>query len=413
MADACAVGEYPYALVRLEVPGTFEPEDFPLPDEGGSRGEIALLPWGFQVGLENHLLLRWSHLKDQLGKPLAKLLRHPPEGSTLECAFGRAEEPASCQRYCGTIHADTWRITATHPPLTPAVLREALQLAAHAEHTQHKALHEAEAAAVMQAVERDDYLYNMGVTQKGLTISCAYDAGHLAKLFFRQRFRDSWDVAAVEAHVEKAYQERIHRAKEMRRAMVEAAKRRAAPHEETVCYEGKKTRFWRADFAQLTELDQTQREQFDKAMREKAYRHLGDMVAKKFRDIVIRCYGSADGLVYALLMGKRAFYMGHECISLFADGSRLTTTTNATVDSHPEIKVYYKLCPGMEPGPLEEKHRWGINRFRTHRHTEPVPLEMSLLGVAKAMDEAIAREEQRQEQEKQRQQVEQIAMEED
>ena len=401
LAEACAAEESPVVRLRLEVPGRFDSAAYPLPEEVGQRVEVEYLANGVQMGLENAMLLPWRHLKEGLGKPLAKLLRYPPAGAILECSFGHAQEPGACQRYRGQVRDEVWQIDQTYPPLTHDVLHDALELATIAEKKKkYTARDEAEAEAVMAMVPMDSYLHNMDVRRKELVISCQYDVGQLAKLFFRQRYQDHWQVQHVAEKAAKDYRERLQQEKDMRRNMAQAARNRAAPHDEEVLYEGKKSRFWRADFTQLTELDQTQREQFDTAMEQRGYRHLGDMVAKKYRDIILRCFGSADGLVYALIMGKRAFYMGYECISAFADGSRLTTTTNGSVDSHPEIKVYYKLCAGLEPGALEEKHRWGIARFRTHKGLRPMPLEMSLLGVARAMDEAIAREEARQEQEK-------------
>ena len=50
-------------------------------------------------------------------------------------------------------------------------------------------------------------------------------------------------------------------------------------------------------------------------------------------------------------------------------------------------------CPGLEPAALYEKHRWGIDRFRTCRHVEPLPLPATLPGAAQELDRAFARRE--------------------
>jgi hypothetical protein len=178
----------------------------------------------------------------------------------------------------------------------------------------------------------------------------------------------------------------------MRRSSVETARRRAAPHDDQILLRGQQSIYWRSDFTQLTELEQETRQKIDQAMSDLGFQHLGDLVAKKQRDIVLRAYASADGASYGILMAKRRMYLGYEFFSRFADGTTLTTTTNSGVDSCPQAGIYHKTCPGLEVPDLFEKHRWGLGRFRTHRSTEPVPLDGTLLGVARELDAAFARQ---------------------
>lgn len=63
------------------------------------------------------------------------------------------------------------------------------------------------------------------------------------------------------------------------------------------------------------------------------------------------------------------------------------------MDSQPERQVYYQTHPGLEPAALHDKHRQGIERFRTRKGTAPVPLDPTLLGVARELDRALARRE--------------------
>lgn len=234
----------------------------------------------------------------------------------------------------------------------------------------------------------------MRVERKGRTIWCEADVvGHLAKVFFRYRFAGYWDVAAYDREAAQEYEEQREQQRQMRRAAVEAARRRAAPHDEEVLLRSRRGRYWRSDFTALSELEQETREKFDAAMAGSGFRHAGDLVAQKQRDIVLRTYVSGDGQSYAILMGKRTMYLGYEFFSRFADGSTLTTTTNAMADSHPELGVYYKTHPGLESQALYEKHRQGIERFRARRGTEPVLLDPTLLGVARELDQAFARRE--------------------
>lgn len=177
----------------------------------------------------------------------------------------------------------------------------------------------------------------------------------------------------------------------MRRAGAEAARRRAAPREAVPLFVGSQSRYWRSDFELLTQLEQETRGQYQATLAGLGFRLVGDLVAKKQRDIVLRVHVSADETVYAVLMAKRTMYLGYEYVSRFADGSMLTTTTNAQADSHPEAGIFYKVCPGMPAAELYAKHVWGVGRFRPARGTEPVPLDGTLLGVAQELDAAFAR----------------------
>jgi hypothetical protein len=232
----------------------------------------------------------------------------------------------------------------------------------------------------------------MKVQRKGLTLFCKSDiTGQLSKLLFHCRFRNFWDIAPVERELEEQYRKSMEQERRMRRAAAQAARRRAAPHDLEVLLEGECSRYWRSDFTQLTELEQETRSKFDETLNTLEFRHVGDLVAKKQRDIVLRVYIAADELSYGILMGKRTMYLGYEFVSKLADVSTLTTTTNGTFSSHPDVGIYYKTCPGLAPAALYEKHLWGIHRFRSHKGTQPLPLDPTLLGVARAVDAAFAR----------------------
>src|SRR5262249_20358648 len=135
------------------------------------------------------------------------------------------------------------------------------------------------------------------------------------------------------------------------------------------------------------------REEIDAKLAGLGFQHVGDLVAKKQRDIVVRTYVSGDRLSYGVLLAKRTMYLGLEFFSRFQDGSMLTTTTNGAVESRPELKAYFKVPASREPAELYDAHRRGIERFRTRKGVEPVPLDSTLPGVAREYDRALARRE--------------------
>lgn len=247
-----------------------------------------------------------------------------------------------------TSDGDRW-----YPPLTREALAGGMDLARYAakDHQRHKLRDEAEAKAVVELASRDPHLWNSKVHRKGQTVWSESDmVGHLLKVFFRHRFAAYWDVAAHDREAARQYREHRDMQRQMRRAGAEAARRRAAPHDDEVLLQGKCGPHWRSDFARLKELEQETREKTDTALAGLGFPHAGDLVAKKQRDIVLRTYASRDGMSYGILMAKRTMSLGYEFFSRFADGSRLTTTTNGTVNSQPELKVDYRTHPGREPG---------------------------------------------------------------
>ena len=361
---------------------------------GNGIGTVELTAEGFRVGMDNHLWFSQDDLTNQLGEELAHLLYHLPDGSAIDLAFALADKPALTQRYRGPVAGGQWQISETYPTLTHEALAGGIDLARYAftDPEKHRLRDPVEAEAVVELAKRDPNLWDLKVQRKGRTVWCKSDiVGHLAKVIFRHRFAAQWDVAAHDREAARLYQERLDMQRQMRRAGAEAARRRAAPHDHDVLLQGKLGPYWRSDFARLEELEQETRERTDAALDGLGFRHVGDLVAKTQRDIVLRTYASSDGLSYGILMAKRTMYLGFEFFSRFADGSHLTTTTNGAFESRPELKVYARTHPGLEPAVLYDKHRWGIERFRTRKGTEPVLLDPTLLGVAREYDRALAR----------------------
>jgi hypothetical protein len=242
--------------------------------------------------------------------------------------------------------------------------------------------------------KRDPNLWDTKIERKGRSIFCKWDiVGHIPKVIFRRRYAGHWDVAAHDRAAAEQYKQYAEMERNMRRAGAEAARKRAAPHDDDVLLRGKLGIYWRSDFARLDELEQETRQKIDSTLAERGFQHVGDFVAKAKRDILMRGYISDDKRTYAILKAKRSMYLGVEFYSRFADGSRLTTAPGSTTNSRPELQYYIKECPGLDTAALYEKHRWSIDRFGTHKGTSPVPLASSLAGVAWECDQALARRE--------------------
>ncbi len=391
--DALSIHSTAGVVLDVTLPAGYDRTTVPMPD-GDGGDTVELTAGGFRAGMDNHLWLRRKDLKNQLGKRLWNFLYHLPDGSAIDLAFAHAEMPALNQRYRGRVEDGEWLLGETYPPLTHGALVGGIKVARHAirDKEKHKLRDEAEAEAIVEVAGRDPQLWDMNVQREGRVVWSESDiCGHLVKAIYRHRFVAHWDVAAHDREAGRQMQKLLDMQRNMRKAGAEAARRRAAPHRDEVLLRGKLGPYWRADFLQLTGLEQETRERTDAALAGLGFRQVGDLVAKAQRDIVLRAYVAGDGRCYAVLMAKRTMYLGTEFFSCFVDGSTLVTTTSGSESSQARLKVYYKQHAGLEPAALYEKHLWGIERFRTRKGTEAVPLEPSLLGVAREYDRAMAR----------------------
>jgi hypothetical protein len=391
--EALSIHDTAGVVLTVALPQDCARAPMPAPAESWN-GAVEQTADGFRVGLDNHLWLRQSDLTNQLGKDLAHLLFHLPGGSTVDLAFARTEKPALTQRYRGAVAGGEWQIGETFPPLTREAFAGGMELARYAaqEPEKHELRNEAEAEAVVELARRDPNLWDLKVQRQGRTVWSKSDiVGHLPKVIFRHRFAAFWDVAAHDREAAGLYQQHVDLQRQIRRAGAEATRRRAAPHDDEVLLQGKCGRYWRSDFARLTELEQETRGKIDTALAGRGFSQLGDLVAKKERDILLRTYVAEDRVSYAILLAKRTMYLGYELFSRFADGSILITTTRGGVDSQPGLKVFAKTHPGLEPAALYEQHRGGIERFQSRKGTKPVPLSTTLRGIAREYDRVLAR----------------------
>lgn len=73
--------------------------------------------------------------------------------------------------------------------------------------------------------------------------------------------------------------------------------------------------------------------------------------------------------------------------SVCSDGSILTATTDASAESRPRVQLFYKSYPGLGVEELHEKLLRLGKRFRERRNVEIVPVDPSLPGMAKYIDD--------------------------
>lgn len=338
LVSACTAGDSPPAALIVAPPAGHGV----APPKKSAHYQVQAEGVQVAVGFANPWLLTSEGFgQKEQGKDLIRFLAELPDGTALEFAAGALDEPGSWQRYAGQIEAGRWRLTATAPPLTGAVLAEALALARTRSNRKVVCRDDAEAEAIMEAVRRDDYLHCMDAKRAGLEISCAFDFGQLAALLFRQRFAAHWDVAVALAKIEAEHAERMKEAKELRKRSVQAAKAFAAPHEADILFEGQASRYWRSSWDRFEDLDEELRQRLEEGLAALAFTELGAFVCKRLRNDIRRVWLAPDRLSYAVAVASRFGVHCQEFVSFFADGSSLTTTTDGD-DSLPELGIYQK-----------------------------------------------------------------------
>lgn len=334
----------------------------------------------------------WSRFgfdnKDTTG-PLYRLLHRLPDGSRLCYLTGIADMPESQHRYEGIIQGKKWSIQACHPAVTTDTLRDVIELLRKRQEGVIHCHNELEAEAVMQAVQKDDYLHNMGVQRNGLDICLELDYGALTKLLLRERYKHAWDYTQTLKRLEIEYRTRLQEERKARKQMVQLAKQMAAPHEPQPLLKGCTT-YWASDWDHFDSINNEVRTRVEAGMNVLQFRHLGDIVLKLMRNDIRRCWISPEGFAYASSSASRFGIYLLDFYTVFEDGSSLTTTTHV-VDSRPEVGVYYKSIDWGEIPDMYAKHQWGIQRFLQHKQTKPLRHADSLMGLVIAYDAFLKR----------------------
>lgn len=400
-ARAVAIDDFPPVVLHVVLPAGVNAADVPDKSSDGTQLIVRTMPDGWMladVSLEVFDVPEpnsWcpDDLKEFLGDTIAASLRSPVNGTQFNVCYADPQHPSTWLWFCGDIENGQLQIRRTFPGLDATTLTGAIELARSQEQQAYTLRNPAEADAVMQAVRKDNYLYNMDVSRDGLTVRCQHDdMGFLARLILRARFPHAWDFAPALQSVEEKYQERLRLTHEAQRAAVLMRRQNSAPCDRsTVIYRGNTSIYWAAQMAEWGILEAQPRLDFNAAMAALGFSYLGDFVCRKLRDYMTSYFISPDRRSYALIMANRFGYAGYEFVSHFESAAHLTTSTSWMANSHPEVDMYAQCHPGMKPDELFQQHQWGIERFRTHKETTPVELEATLAGVAKLFDIVLGR----------------------
>ncbi len=390
-SEACSTRESTKMALFIELPNGLDQFELETPSEPSFEVFLDSSGRTFRLGVPNRICFRKGRLREAGGDSLLEFLRHPPEGSTIEVDFGVKGEPATYQRYRGIVRDGRLQVDRTYPPLDRETLADVIRLGGDEPKGRVACRNIEEAESLIKAARKDSYLGNIELHSEGSVVSSEYDPGFIARLLLRLRYPETWDFGPYWAKQKQEYVEGLARQRRLRRARAEAARKRAAPHDPEVLLKGEHSWYWSSDFLRFDQLEPEPRERFDAAMATLGFVQIGDLVAKKQRDIMLRVFQSDDRLCYGVQMGKGTLYLGSEFVSRLEDGSGLTTTTNDGMESVPKAGIYFRAFPDLDPEALYARHLEGLDRCRELKGVRPVPLGKTLVDVAREIEIAFDR----------------------
>ena len=221
------------AAVGFELPAGAKLDDFPFaldwtPKGGGAR--TPLYPGDFLEFGEDRETIVYA-------------LRALPDGAVITIWFGDETYAVARQIYTGKRVGESWHIEASAPPVTNAVLTEALELA-RAVQRKKATLQVRSEAEFQQACEISLSTGNVeeGLpTLDGLMVKGSLESRiEMAVALFRLRFTSQWDTAAVqkdEMREAEGYFEELDR----------IFGKMAVPYKPAVLFEGEGRRYHEAD----------------------------------------------------------------------------------------------------------------------------------------------------------------------
>lgn len=387
------------------------------------QGATQTLDWPFTADLprpqddEFYLGIPW-HSTQQCAlaiQEVSDFITNLPENSQID--FISANEDASleagCQCYQGVICNGRWHINASYPAMSRDTLAAALDLCRTVDQPGPLyAQSEAEAIAIMDAAERSE-LFMIDFTRphrNGRQITIDDDCKiSLALLFFRQRFRDTWNVEEA-----RAQDEASKAAFDAMLADIEQAM--AAPYGDELIFDGQKGNYFRADISNvpqnglaqaLSELFQgwyphhdtpehltsvvPSIESVDVVMHAMGFDLLGDLICERISDVVMRGYACVDSHTFALLMIGTSGQSGLDFYTRFDDNSSQTTTSIAGMDDLADAGIFRTSHLNTDYQTLYTMHLQHIEQ-KTMQGAQPQAITPSLEALAACIDEFLQRQ---------------------
>jgi ankyrin repeat protein len=130
----------------------------------------------------------------------------------------------------------------------------------------------------------------------------------------------------------------------------------------------------------------------DEQLRNRSLKYFGKLTCSQFQFVDIYAYGSLDQRIAVSIMVGEDGLQGIDCVSKFADGSFLTTTTVKVLpDAYEEQKLFRVSFPGLTAVELLAQHLLGVADFEV-RYGEVNAQFDNLMAIAQSVDEYTLRQ---------------------
>jgi hypothetical protein len=319
---------------------------------------------------------------------IGRLLSALPAGARLELL---AHGEYARHRFTGKVADGQWLVDAAAVALAPEDIAGLMTVARAAETgAPQMARDEEEAEAIMALASRDMGLYDTMPRRDGLAIQPAKlrDAGDLAGLILRGRFQHRWDTAPIEARLAASFSDWI--------AMQREIEEESAPPATGECiYQGRASEFRAPDY-RAKSIDEgmrnalNQAKDFDRALLELGFAHLGDLVCMKVGGAILRCYANPAEQAFAIAYAAPFGMAWRDLFTRFEDGTTLTSSTSRLESSYRSLRMLVRVTNSEKIARLHQEHRKGIERLEA-RGMRPSAIEPTLTGIAREIDEFLLR----------------------
>lgn len=358
-------------------------------------------------------------------RSVAEAIAKAPAGTVVEFLSGNASDDGSDpdssppiagrQRYRGTLtDRGTFLVTHASLPLTRDDLVEAMEICRKIDEkaaTFSLASEEDAQAVVAMARGTEWFPDEKSLPRpKGPTVVVPPrgEALFTAMMVFRRRFVDGpWNANEGQTRDESARQEWGRAVGTSVGAVM------AAPEGDEVVLQTERATFRRADWSKMNvgvldaiafawgqaigddepspQTPAQKLEPTEEALADLGFVPLGTIHCDRFGELYLRGYSGPSGDTFACVAAGTFGQFVVEFVTRFGNGASLTTSTTPFLKDQKKKRIYKRSFPDLDPCSLLEKHREGIAELSSAK-SMPVPIEATLEGFCRALDDYIRRE---------------------
>jgi hypothetical protein len=318
---------------------------------------------------------------------------------------------AGCQCYQGVIRNGQWHVSASYPAMSRDTLAAALDLCRAIDQPGPLDA-QTEAIPTMDAVERSES-FMTDVTRpyrSGRQIAIDEDCKISSALqFFRQRFRDTWNVEEAQTRDDVSKTKFDALLTEIEQAM-------AAPYDDELIFDEQQRNVFHPDTNDVPQKGLAQSlstlfqgyyphhdtpkyltsvapsiESIDVVMHAMGFDLLGDMLCERINDILTRGYACVESQTFALLMLGTSGQYSLNFYTRFDDNSSQTTTSIPDPDALADAGIFRNSYPDTDYQTLYTMHLHHIEQ-KTMQGARPQAITSTSEALAACIDEFLQRQ---------------------